>query len=102
MQKAASSALLVSGWHRMSYSYDDHSNISEELEKHIRKLHSIFGNAVTEGRFIVFGTGSTQLLNAAVHALALTNSSSRAGVVTTKPFYPVNPLLDLPFIFFVL
>lgn len=101
MQNAASGALLVSGWHRMSYSYDDQSNISEELEKHIRKLHSIVGNAVTEGRFIVFGTGSTQLLNAAVHSLALTNSSSRAAVVTTKPFYPVNPLPNLRvFLFF--
>ncbi|KAG5525340.1 hypothetical protein RHGRI_031871 [Rhododendron griersonianum] len=100
MQNAASGALLVSGWHRMSYSYDDDSNISEELVKHVRKLHSIVGNAITEGRFIVFGTGSTQLLNAAVHSLALTNSSSRAGVVTTKPFYPVNPLLDLRFFLF--
>lgn len=88
MQNAASGALLVSGWHRMSYSYNDHSSVSGELEKHIRKLHSIVGNAVTEGRFIVFGTGSTQLLNAAVHSLSLANLSSRAGVVTTKPFYP--------------
>ncbi|THG17796.1 hypothetical protein TEA_017707 [Camellia sinensis var. sinensis] len=61
--------------------------ISEELEKHIRKLHERVGNAVTEGRFIVFGAGSTQLLNVAVHALS--NSSSPAGVVATIPFYPV-------------
>ncbi|PSS19523.1 Tryptophan aminotransferase-related protein [Actinidia chinensis var. chinensis] len=88
MQNAASSAVLVSGWHRMGYSYNNQSSISKELEKYIRKLHSVVGNAVTEKRFIVFGAGSTQLLNAAVHALALDNSTSPAGVVATFPFYP--------------
>ncbi|KAA8537960.1 hypothetical protein F0562_027460 [Nyssa sinensis] len=87
-QHAASSALLVAGWHRMSYSYNDHSIISQELEKHILKVHAIVGNAVTAGRFIVFGAGSTQLLNAAVHALSLNNSSTPAGVVASIPFYP--------------
>ena len=92
MQNAASSTVLVSGWHRMGYSYDNRSSISKELEKYIRKLHFFVGNAVTEKRFIVFGAGSTQLLNAAVHALALDNSTSPARVVDTFPFYPVLPL----------
>ncbi|CAL5332928.1 unnamed protein product [Camellia sinensis] len=86
MQHAAKGTVVVAGWHRMSYAFNDHSIISEELEKHIRKLHERVGNAVTEGRFIVFGVGSTQLLNVAVHALS--NSSSPAGVVATIPFYP--------------
>ncbi|KAL7245827.1 hypothetical protein ACSBR2_001042 [Camellia fascicularis] len=86
MQHAAKGAVVVAGWHRMSYAFNGHSIISEELEKHIRKLHERVGNAVTKGRFIVFGAGSTQLLNAAVHALS--NSSSPAGVVATIPFYP--------------
>ncbi|XP_044511753.1 tryptophan aminotransferase-related protein 4-like [Mangifera indica] len=89
MQNAASSAILVAGWHRMSYSYADLSVISQELERHIRKLHAVVGNAVTENRFIIFGAGSTQLLNAAVHALSPDNSSSPAKVVATIPFYPV-------------
>ncbi|CAB4289406.1 unnamed protein product [Prunus armeniaca] len=60
------------------------------LERHIRKLHAIVGNAVTGGRYIVFGAGSTQLLNAAVHALSSHNSSSSsspASVVASIPYY---------------
>ncbi|KAL0294762.1 UNVERIFIED_CONTAM: Tryptophan aminotransferase-related protein 4 [Sesamum calycinum] len=72
----------------MSYDYSDNSYISQELEKNIRKLHAITKNAVTDGRYIVFGAGSTQLLNAAVYALSM-NMSSPAKVVAEKPFYPV-------------
>ncbi|GLT65407.1 hypothetical protein SLA2020_378430 [Shorea laevis] len=89
MQHASSSAVLVSGWHRMGYSFSDHSYISQELERTIRTLHSIVGNAVTTGRYIVFGAGSTQLLNAAVNALSADNSSSPARVVALFPYYPV-------------
>lgn len=88
MQNAASSATVVAGWHRMSYAFNDHTITSQELEKHIRELHSIVGNAVTEGKYIVFGTGSTELLNAAVYALSLKNSSSPSRVVVSIPFYP--------------
>ncbi|PSS19522.1 Tryptophan aminotransferase-related protein [Actinidia chinensis var. chinensis] len=84
MQNAASSAVLVAGWHRMGYQVNDQAHISTELEKHIRKLHSVVGNAVTEKRFIVFGAGSSQLLNAAVHALSQDKSTSPAGVVAYK------------------
>ncbi|XP_021806747.1 tryptophan aminotransferase-related protein 4-like isoform X2 [Prunus avium] len=90
MQHAAQSAVLVAGWHRMGYSYADGSYISAVLEEHIRQLHSTVGNAVTQGRYIVFGAGSTQLLNAAVHALSSdnsSNSSSPASVVASIPYY---------------
>ncbi|KAK4849433.1 hypothetical protein QYF36_024750 [Acer negundo] len=76
-------------WHRMSYTYKDSNFISQELETHIRKIHAIVANAVTHKRFIVFGAGSTQLLNAAVHALSPDNSSSPARVVASIPFYPL-------------
>ncbi|XP_059460442.1 tryptophan aminotransferase-related protein 3-like [Corylus avellana] len=90
MQHATNSALVVAGWHRMGYSYSDHSpNISPELESHIRTLHSVVGNAITAGRYIVFGAGSTQLLNAAVNALSSDNSSTPARVVALFPYYPV-------------
>ncbi|RVW37459.1 Tryptophan aminotransferase-related protein 4 [Vitis vinifera] len=65
---------MVAGWHRMSYVFKNHSLISRVLENQIRKLHTAVGNAVTQGRLIVFGAGSTQLLNAAVHALSPDNS----------------------------
>ncbi|KAL2894411.1 Tryptophan aminotransferase-related protein 3 [Bienertia sinuspersici] len=62
--------------------------MSLELEKYIRKLHELVGNAITEGKHIVFGTGSTQLVNAAVHALS-SSSSTPTIVVASIPFYPV-------------
>ncbi|KAA8537959.1 hypothetical protein F0562_027461 [Nyssa sinensis] len=89
MQNAASSAMLVAGWHRMSYRFSDLSFISQELEKHIRKVHAIAKNAVTEGKYIVFGGGSTQVLNAAVYALSQQNSSSPAKVFASIPYYPI-------------
>ena len=90
MKHAASSAILVAGWHRMSYVFPDNSFISQELEKHIRKLHTIAKNAVVEGRYVVFGAGSMQLLNAAVYALSPKNSTSPARIVASIPFYPVR------------
>ncbi|KAL2966912.1 hypothetical protein AAZX31_16G144500 [Glycine max] len=89
MQHAASSAILVSGWHRMSYSYSDGSVISQLLVEYIKKVHGIVGNAITEGKYIVFGSGSTQLLNAAVYALSPDPSMSPAKVVATAPYYPL-------------
>ena len=91
MKKAASSALMVTGWHRMSYIFEDNTFISHELEETIRKLHSVAKNAVTEGRYIMFGGGSTQVVNAAVFALSENNnsSSSPSQVVVSKPYYPV-------------
>ncbi|RDX93244.1 Tryptophan aminotransferase-related protein 4, partial [Mucuna pruriens] len=92
-QHAASSAILVSGWHRMGYTYNDGSYISELLVKQIRKIHDIVGNAVTDGRYIAFGTGSTQLLSASVHALSANSSLSPAKVVATTPYFPVSSIL---------
>ncbi|KAM3760020.1 hypothetical protein ACB098_01G163000 [Castanea mollissima] len=88
-QHAASSAIVMAGWHRMSYEFNDGSLISEELKKHIRQVHDIVGNAVTDGRFIIFGAGATQLLNAAVRAISPEGSSSPEKVVASTPYYPV-------------
>ncbi|XP_030461562.1 tryptophan aminotransferase-related protein 4-like [Syzygium oleosum] len=86
-QHAESSAVVVAGWHRMSYSFSDETTLSKELESLLRKLHSQVGNAVTDGKYILFGAGSTQLLNAAVHALSPRNSSLPASVVASIPYY---------------
>lgn len=86
-QHAASSAVVFSGWHRMSYRTTGDNFISLELEKHIRLLHEAVGNAVTDGRFIIFGSGSTQLLNALVYSLSPENASTPASVVATAPYY---------------
>lgn len=93
VKNAGKSAIVVAGWHRMSYSYINSSVILQELERNIRKLHAIVGNAITQSRFIMIGVGSTQLLNAAVHAFSPhNNSSSSASVVASIPFYPVYQL----------
>ncbi|KAI3810421.1 hypothetical protein L1987_20033 [Smallanthus sonchifolius] len=89
MQNADDTAVMISGWHRMSYDYADNTMMSIELEKHIRKLHSVAGNAVTEGRYIVFGVGSSQLLSAAVYALSSETSSSPSKVLASAPFYSI-------------
>ncbi|KAH6826861.1 Pyridoxal phosphate transferases superfamily protein [Perilla frutescens var. hirtella] len=88
MQHASSSAVVVAGWHRMSYSFPDQTSISRELDNHIRRVHTIATNAITDGKYIVFGGGSTQLLNAAVYALSM-NLSSPASVVAAVPSYPL-------------
>ncbi|PWA47194.1 pyridoxal phosphate-dependent transferase [Artemisia annua] len=87
MQNAENSAVVISGWHRMSYWYNDNTMMSTELEKYIRQLHSLVGNANTEGRYLVFGLGAIQLLSAAVYALSSQNSSSPPTVVASAPFY---------------
>jgi selenocysteine lyase/cysteine desulfurase len=74
----------------MSYEFNDGSLISEELKTHIRQVHALVGNAVTDGRFIIFGAGATQLLNAAVHALSPKGAASPAKVVASTPYYPVD------------
>lgn len=74
----------------MSYSADGRPYMTLELERHVRLLHKLVGNAAAEGKQIVFGAGSTQLLNAALHALAPDNSSSPSSVVATVPYYPVR------------
>ncbi|GMJ03150.1 TRYPTOPHAN AMINOTRANSFERASE RELATED 4 [Hibiscus trionum] len=87
VKHAASSTIVVPGWHRMSYEFNDGSLVSKELDARIRMLHAVVGNAVTDGRYIVFGGGATQLLHAAVHALSDPFSPSR--VVASTPYYPV-------------
>ncbi|KAL8514297.1 hypothetical protein ACS0TY_013418 [Phlomoides rotata] len=88
MKNAGRSAVVVSGWHRMSYTFPDHSFISQQLENNIRRVHKIARNAITQGKYILFGGGSTQLLNAAVYALS-NNLSAPASVVALLPSYPL-------------
>ncbi|CAO2183063.1 unnamed protein product [Urochloa humidicola] len=86
---AAAGAVVISGWHRMSYTTTDGVYQSVELERHIRRLHRAVGNAVVDGKHLVFGAGSTQLINALVHALSpdANAASPPARVVATAPYY---------------
>ncbi|GJZ69437.1 pyridoxal phosphate-dependent transferase [Tanacetum coccineum] len=89
MQNAENSAVGISGRHRQGYWYDHGDAMSIELEKHIRQLHSVVGNAVTEGRYMVFGIGAMQLISTAIYALASENVSSPSSVLATIPYYPI-------------
>ncbi|MCL7042726.1 hypothetical protein MKW94_001722 [Papaver nudicaule] len=91
MKHAESSAILVSGWHRMAYKfgYEHGTFISKELERHLQELHAMVGNANSTGKFLVFGAGSTQLLNAAIYALSPEDPPSPTRIVGSIPFYPL-------------
>lgn len=88
-QNAEASAVLIPGWYRMSYVLVEGASsapLTLALETEIRKLHKLVGNAVVEGKYIVLGTGSMQLLNAAVASLSPT-SGNPASVVSATPYY---------------
>eukprot|EP00253_Pinus_taeda_P029740 PITA_29740 len=83
---AKASATVVPGWYRMGYGFT--TPTSPELETQIRGIHALVGNAVTEGRYIVIGTGSTQLINAAVYSLSPRHQDAHpAQVAAAVPYY---------------
>ncbi|KAJ1285135.1 hypothetical protein BS78_03G256900 [Paspalum vaginatum] len=86
---AAASAVVVSGWHRMSYTTTDSMFQSVELEQHIWRLHRAVGNAVVDDKHVVFAAGSMQLINALVYALSpdANAGSPPSRVVATAPYY---------------
>nr|AAF36437.1 cysteine-sulphoxide lyase [Allium cepa] len=85
-------AMLESGWHRMSY-FIGHNFMSDELDRHIRLLHNAVGNAKVDDKFLVFGNGVTQLLNGVIISLSpnvtATPTAPIKKVVAYVPYYPV-------------
>ncbi|KAK4710150.1 hypothetical protein R3W88_004663 [Solanum pinnatisectum] len=73
-QNAGSSGVMVAGWHRMGYEFEDGSLIGE-----------------CNPQYILFGVGSTQLLNAAVYSLShhTPYSLPTKVVASAPPYYPV-------------
>ncbi|KAL2903341.1 L-tryptophan--pyruvate aminotransferase 1 [Bienertia sinuspersici] len=81
----------------MSYFADDFEDDVfyqlPEFSNAVRQIHQTVGNAVTEGRYIIGGTGSSQLFNVALRALASTFDASnnlkkkRLPVVCAEPYY---------------
>ncbi|EAY75616.1 hypothetical protein OsI_03520 [Oryza sativa Indica Group] len=86
---AAASAVVFSGWHRLSYITTDGHLKSVELDRQIRRLHRAVGNAVVDDKYLVFGTGSTHLINALVYALSPEGNAASlpASVVATVPYF---------------
>lgn len=88
------SSIVISGWKTMSY-FSDVRNIcwflEPEFAKEVKKMHQLVGNAVTEGRQIVVGTGSTQLFQAALYALSPPDAAEPMNVVSAIPYYSSYP-----------
>ena len=64
----------------------------------VKKLHCVVGNAAVEGRYIIAGTGSSQLFTVALRALAASvrhQANFPLPVVCAEPFYSVISLTPL-------
>ncbi|KAM7269624.1 hypothetical protein ACFE04_025121 [Oxalis oulophora] len=74
----------------MSY-FSEPSNLcwfmDPKLTDEIKRLHGLVGNAVTEDRHIIVGTGSTQLCLALLYALSCDEEQQPVAVVCATPYY---------------
>ncbi|XP_077219800.1 L-tryptophan--pyruvate aminotransferase 1-like [Tasmannia lanceolata] len=90
------STIVISGSQSMSY-FSDVRNIcwfmEPELAQEIKKLHQLVGNAETKDRHIIVGTGSSQLIQAALYALSPSDASEPMNVVSAVPYYSSYPPL---------
>ncbi|XP_073141124.1 tryptophan aminotransferase-related protein 2-like [Henckelia pumila] len=88
--------VVIPGWKFVSY-FSDKRNLcwflEPEFASSVIRLHNLVGNAVTENRYIVVGTGSTQLYQAVLYALAPPNTSEPIDVLCAAPFYSSYPLI---------
>lgn len=95
--------LVIPGWQSMSYFSDGATSIcwfmEREFEKEVLRLHRVVGNAVTEGRHVVVGTGSSQLILAALYALSSPHAAQPISVVSAAPFYSVSHMQISSFFF---
>lgn len=92
IRKGEDGSTKFSGWQGMSYYADSKQFffVQIELDNAIRLVHEVVGNAVTEGRHLVIGTGSTQLFQAALYALSALDLSLPKQVVSLAPYYSVT------------
>jgi L-tryptophan--pyruvate aminotransferase len=86
--------LLMSASERMDYELDSPATAlgipeSTPLEGALRALHTRVGNAAVEGHHLVLGTGSRQLVIAALHA-AWRRAGQPLRVRARAPFYPFH------------
>lgn len=88
--------VVIPGWQSISY-FSDIGNLcwflEPEFAKQLLRLHKIVGNAVTEDRHIVVGTGSTQLFQAVLYALARPGVEEPISVVSAAPYYSSYPAI---------
>ncbi|CAA7035993.1 unnamed protein product [Microthlaspi erraticum] len=82
--------VVIPGWDMMSY-FSNTTDVcwflEPELAKAIKALHGAIGNAATEERYIVVGTGSSQLCQAALFALSSLSEVKPVSIVAATPYY---------------
>lgn len=104
-QMGEKTTIVIPGWQSMSY-FSDVKNLcwflEPEFAKQVVRLHKVVGNAQTEGRHIVVGTGSSQLYLAALFALSPSNGSEPISVVSASPYYSVSMFFDVGRFVFVM
>lgn len=95
-KKGDETTVVIPGWQFMSY-FSDATRLcwflEPEFADQIVRLHNVVGNAVTENRHIVVGTGSTQLFQAALYALSPCAEAEPISVVSAAPYYSSYPLI---------
>ncbi|CAN1152258.1 L-tryptophan--pyruvate aminotransferase 1 [Linum perenne] len=86
--------ITISGHDSLSYFSDATSvcwYMEPKLRDAIRRIHRVVGNAETDDRHLVVGTGSTLLFQAALYALASPVAAAAGGkpvdVVCAAPYY---------------
>ena len=91
---------VLRGGERMSY-FSNTNGICWFLEPalamEIKLIHQMVGNAITEGREIIVGTGSSQIIHAALYAVSSSLSRESVDVVSMAPFYSVMILVVVSF-----
>lgn len=88
-----SASILIPAWQTMSY----FSNLGgiccflePGLEREVRRLHRLVGNAVVDGYHVIVGTGSTQLFQAVLYAISPASDGTPIDVVSPAPYYSVR------------
>lgn len=73
--------------------------LEPELEEEIKRLHRVVGNAAVEDHHVVVGTGTTQLIQAALYALSNPDESEPTSVVSATPYYSVSEPISAHMLF---
>ncbi|KAF9626623.1 hypothetical protein IFM89_037416 [Coptis chinensis] len=86
--------ITISGYQSLSY-FSDVKNfcwfLEPEFAEEIKRLHKLVGNAVTDDRYLIVGTGSTQLFQAALYAHSSPDAHKPINVVSAVPYYSCYP-----------
>ncbi|KAH7291148.1 hypothetical protein KP509_29G002600 [Ceratopteris richardii] len=84
-QNHETSSILIPGWYRIGYELSQ--PLIPVLEKEIRDLHKLVGNAVTDGCYILVGSGEMQLMMAAYSTISMEADGLPVHTVIDPPYY---------------